>query len=59
MRKRPPAMYLTAAELEERIREREADTATEYRGSDERQTILKEVARLKSATPSDGLNRQV
>jgi hypothetical protein len=46
MRKIPPAVYLSADEIDQLIRERQAD-ADELPDGPERQSILKEVAQLR------------
>lgn len=46
MKRIPKAIYMTSSELEERIRQREADAALHPEG-ELRQTILKEVAQLR------------
>jgi hypothetical protein len=46
MRKNPAPVYLTPSQIEDRIREREADAA-ELADGDERRAILKEIARLR------------
>jgi hypothetical protein len=46
MRKIPQAIYLNADEIEQLVKEREAE-ADALPDGDERQTILKEVARLR------------
>jgi hypothetical protein len=46
MKRIPKAIYLTSSELDERIRQREADVAQHPVG-EARQTILKEIAQLR------------
>jgi len=46
MRKIPPAVYLTADEIDQLIKERAAD-ADALEDGPERQTILKEIAQLR------------
>ena len=46
MRKIPQAIYLSADEVEQLVREREAE-ADALPDGDERQTILKEIAQLR------------
>jgi hypothetical protein len=46
MRKIPPAVYLTADEIERQIKELQAD-ASALEDGPERQTILKEIAQLR------------
>jgi hypothetical protein len=46
MRKTPATVYLTPSQIEDRIREREAETV-ELPDGDERRAILKEIARLR------------
>jgi hypothetical protein len=46
MKRIPKAIYMTSSELDERIRQREADAAMQSDG-ETRQTILKEIAQLR------------
>ena len=47
MKKIPKAIYMTADELDLRIRDREAEVERLAHDCERRQTILKEVARLR------------